>query len=284
MQQSPWTYLNPYDRRFGPEFFKQVPEKTGVYWMLDARRSLLFVGSTLNLRERLSSYRFIKAQNSPKRLLHLLEEVRSLDWTSTETLEAARLLEAELIRRHTPLYNSNSPAEKHAYVLLLPQFPILDFTLISARNSELKGRTFGVFKNRAACNRALSSLCRLLWWFGHQGRFHLLPKPLAKPLTASGAKLDFQLDFKSFELVTQFVEDYWEGQSDQLLQLFEETLMPWTQKHADAFFTNWVKFDIQILKAFYQQGPKRNQKMKQLLQVPGKPPEARWVDELVIMA
>src|SRR5687767_3079010 len=98
MQQSPWAYTNSYDRRFGPDFFKQVPEKPGVYWMQDSRRGILYIGKSQNLRKSLSWFRYIQPIHLPKRLGQLMEDVRSLGWSSTETEHAAQLLEKELIQ------------------------------------------------------------------------------------------------------------------------------------------------------------------------------------------
>lgn len=282
MQQALWTYINAYDRRFGPEFFKQVPEQPGVYWMQDSKRSVLFVGKSSNLQKRLSSYRFINPQNCPKKLTQLIEDVRSLGWSPTATEEAAGLLEQQMVRRHPPLHGTALASnDRWVYVEFASQHPLIQFQISNARTPSSPGQSFGAFKNRSACQKCVSSMARLLWWLGHQGHFFDLPQPLAKPHSSTGQKVEIQLDPKSFQLLTQLVSEFWEGESQALIELFEDSLLTWCKRDPLSFFTKWVESDIETLKSFFNSGPARNRKIRSLFHLPSNQIEKDWIDDLL---
>lgn len=282
MQQALWTYTNSYDRRFGPEFFKQVPEKPGVFWMQDSRRSLLYVGRSRNLRNRLLSYRYLQTQHGPKKLGSLIEEVRSLGWSPTETDEAARLLESQILHRHPPLYRApESSSEKAVYLSWSAEYPYFQLQLLSQRNNSSHRILFGLFKSRAQAQKAISCMSRLLWWLGHQGQFFNLPSPLAKNLGPQGHQIDMHLDRKSFELLNQLVQDYFRGEHAQIIDLFQDSLLAWCKENPASFFSNWVQSDLGSLKQFFSLGPRKNNKLRQLFQLPHDQIEMEWVDELI---
>ena len=55
--------------RLGLAFFRQAPEKPGVYLMCDGANTVLYVGKAKNLRKRLASYRVANPDRLPCRHL-----------------------------------------------------------------------------------------------------------------------------------------------------------------------------------------------------------------------
>jgi excinuclease UvrABC nuclease subunit len=286
MQQGPWTYINSYDRRFGPEFFKQVPEKPGVYWMQDSRRGLLFVGKALNLKSSLSSYRYILPQRSPKKLAQLMEDVRSLGWSPTDSPRSARLLEKQLLLRHQPVFNrSPSSEDNHAYVSFRSLYPYFQMELEEERPAgDAHLFVFGLFKNRAACQKALCSFTRLLWWISHDGRAaEHLPRPFIKSL-GPAQKVEVQLDEKSFEILGELVRGYWEGESAEILEAFKDILTLRLKDPRQKFFRNWVEQDLNLLEHYFSLGPRKNKNIRSLFQLPAPHVQADWIDDVVLLS
>ncbi len=81
-----------------------LPTKPGVYLMKDAEGNVIYVGKTINLRNRVRSYFHASARKSPK-VGRLAARVAALDFIITDTELEALILECNLIKKHRPRYN-----------------------------------------------------------------------------------------------------------------------------------------------------------------------------------
>ncbi|MDZ7586162.1 MAG: GIY-YIG nuclease family protein [Patescibacteria group bacterium] len=79
------------------------PQSPGVYWFLNKKNRVLYVGKAKNLNNRLKSYALIN-QSSPKTALLLKQKAKTKFKTTESELEAL-LLEAELIKTYQPRFN-----------------------------------------------------------------------------------------------------------------------------------------------------------------------------------
>ncbi len=80
-----------------------LPDKTGVYIMKNARDEVIYVGKSVSLKKRVKSY-FKEDLDSPKTRV-LMNQFHSLEYIITDTEKEALILEATLIKRHRPQYN-----------------------------------------------------------------------------------------------------------------------------------------------------------------------------------
>lgn len=93
----------------------RLPETPGVYLFKNAGNEILYVGKALNLKKRVSSY-FRCPAVSPK-IEVLIRRIRDIEVIETQTEVDALLLEAHLVQKYEPRYNTQLKDDK-SYPLL----------------------------------------------------------------------------------------------------------------------------------------------------------------------
>lgn len=105
---------------------KKIPDTPGVYFFLGARKEILYIGKATSLKSRVRSYFTddILEKRSPL-IEKMVFEAKSLEWTVTDSVLEALLLETNLIRTHKPRYNTISKDDKSFNHLIITneEFP-----------------------------------------------------------------------------------------------------------------------------------------------------------------
>src|SRR3972149_2237076 len=93
-------------RPTGPEVIadiaKRLPNGPGVYSMVDAKGTVLYVGKARNLKKRVQNYPRV---SQPGRIARVIQTTAAMEFVSTRTETEALLLEANLIKRLRPRFN-----------------------------------------------------------------------------------------------------------------------------------------------------------------------------------
>ena len=82
---------------------RTIPNKPGVYRMLDKNKNIIYVGKAKNLSKRVKSYASKNIGN--KRIEKMVNLIHEVEFTTTDSEENALLLEVNLIKLHKPKYN-----------------------------------------------------------------------------------------------------------------------------------------------------------------------------------
>lgn len=140
-------------------FLSSLTHRPGVYRMLDADESVLYVGKARDLKRRVSSY-FGRQLVHPKTQA-LMNQASRVEVTVTGTEQEALLLEYNLIKEHQPRFNvvlRDDKSYPYIYASTQQEFPRLEF-----RRGQRKGpgRFLGPFPSAAAVRQTLAELQRL---------------------------------------------------------------------------------------------------------------------------
>jgi excinuclease ABC subunit C len=137
---------------------KTLPHLPGVYRMIGAEGTPLYVGKAKDLKKRVSSY--TQRERLPNRLQRMVARVQTLEITVTRTESEALLLEANYIQRLLPPYNILLRDDKsYPYILITRdhEFP----QLMKHRGAKArKGSYFGPFASAGAVVETLTHLQR----------------------------------------------------------------------------------------------------------------------------
>ena len=143
----------------GPRsLLRGLPQSPGVYRMVDAAGTVLYVGKAKSLRRRVASY-FSRSLNG--RLQLMVSQITDIEVTVTRTEGEALLLESNLIKSLRPRFNVLLRDDKsYPYIHLTTQdaFPRLAFYRGSCKGA---GRFFGPYPSAWAVRETLQLLQKL---------------------------------------------------------------------------------------------------------------------------
>lgn len=139
-----------------------IPQKPGVYFFLDKKENVLYVGRAVNLRRRLSNY-FEK--NLEPRIQEMVNLASNIKYQVTSNLLEAIILEANYIKLYWPKYNIRERDNRSFVYIVIPK---KEFTHpIIVRERELQkfspndAEIFGPYKSITLVEKALRIIRRI---------------------------------------------------------------------------------------------------------------------------
>jgi excinuclease ABC subunit C len=147
------------------EKVKNLPSSPGVYLMKDSSGSIIYVGKSKNLKNRVGSYFHSSKAHSPK-VVKLVKNIKDFEYILTDTEFEAFMLECKLIQQLKPFYNKmmKSPLS-YVYIKIKmnEKYPSIDFC--SERVEADGSLYFGPYTNKNTVERAVQGIkesCKLL--------------------------------------------------------------------------------------------------------------------------
>src|SRR5499433_3388801 len=140
------------------QYLKHLPGSPGVYRMLDASGTVIYVGKARNLKARVTNY--ARAGNHPARIMRLIAATAAMEFITVRTEAEALLLEANLIKRFRPRYNVLLRDDKSFPYILIATDHAAPQILKHRGARNRKGEYFGPFASAGAVNRTINMLER----------------------------------------------------------------------------------------------------------------------------
>ncbi len=141
---------------------QELPDSTGVYLFKDAEDNAIYIGKAKSIINRIKSHFTITENNLNNKLI--LENTKKIDYILTDSEIEALLLEAELIKKYQPKYNTRIKDDKtFPYILITEEeFPrVIVQRIRDASKLKLYRRHFGPFTSVKAIKYTLNFLLKL---------------------------------------------------------------------------------------------------------------------------
>ncbi len=139
-------------------YWKHAPKGPGVYRMIGADESVLYVGKAKSVRKRIASY--MRPSGHTNRIARMIALTQEMVFVSTATETEALLLETNLIKQLKPRFNVLMRDDKSfPYILLTGDHAAPQIVKHRGARSR-KGDYFGPFASVWAVNRTLNALER----------------------------------------------------------------------------------------------------------------------------
>jgi excinuclease ABC subunit C len=189
---------------------KRLPDRPGVYLMKDARGTVLYVGKAQSLRSRVRSYWQKQTGGEIHLIRSVIEKIADLEYTMTDSVSEALLLEINLVKRYRPRYNVRLKDDKSYPFIKITgeEFPRVERT----RKLPADGsRYFGPYASASSVDEAMNLIRRLFPFRTctldiHEGRkaierpcllYHI--KRCQAPCVGYISKADYRADIEQIE-------------------------------------------------------------------------------------
>ena len=131
------------------EELKKLPDLPGVYIMHDKSDAIIYIGKAVSLRKRVRQY-FQASHNEGIKKKQMVEHIARFEYIITDSELEALVLECNLIKEHTPKYNTMLRDDKtypYIRVTLGEDFPRV---LFSRQMKKDKSKYFGPYTSAGA--------------------------------------------------------------------------------------------------------------------------------------
>ncbi len=141
----------------------KLPEKPGVYFYMKGK-DILYIGKATSLRDRVRSY-FSKdlIDTRGPLLVDMVFKADNIKWTETDSVLEALILEASLIKKHQPYYNTKEKDDKSFNYVCITKEELPRVLIVRGRNliKENYSKTYGPFPNGGQLRIALELVRRI---------------------------------------------------------------------------------------------------------------------------
>lgn len=207
--------------------FKNLPSDPGVYFFYGKQKEILYVGRATNLRSRVTSY--FQGDMMEKRgpiIDRLISKIADIKFEQTDSVLESVILEANLIKKYQPDYNTKEKSNKSfSYLVITDEdYPRL---LIKRQRDILEGNikekvkySFGPFPSRAILEEALK-IIRKIFPFYQKKNSYAEKSPFYKQIGLSPKK---GIEKKEYRKNILNIKLFFEGKKGQIINKLEKQM------------------------------------------------------------
>lgn len=213
----------------------KIPDTPGVYFFLGPRKEILYIGKATSLKNRVQSYFSSDIREKRSELIEkMVADTKSIEWTETDSVLEALILETNLIRTHKPYFNTRSKDDKsyNHLVITKEEWP----RVLVVRGKDLTEQftkdeisyDFGPFTSGQLFREALGIVRKLF-------QFYDTKKPIgAESSKVTKGKINFNRQiglYPDLQSKTEYrktirqIKLFFQGKKQQLLTELEKEMM-----------------------------------------------------------
>lgn len=221
------------------EELKKLPGKPGVYIMHDKKDEIIYVGKAVNLKNRVRQY-FQSSRNVTSKIEQMISRIDHFEYIVTDSELEALVLECNLIKEHSPKYNTMlKDGKSYPFIKATIGEPYPRLLMVrkmdKAKKEDLKKvKYYGPFTSSTAVKDTLE-LIRKIFFVRNCNRS--LPKEIGKgrpclyydigqckaPCMGYVSQREYQKDF-------QGAYDFLNGNFEPVLSMLEQKMMDASMK------------------------------------------------------
>ncbi len=212
-----------------------LPDRPGVYFFLGKNKEIFYIGKATSLKSRVRSY-FAPdlIEKRSKLISDMVTEAKDIEWTETDSVLEALILETNLIRSHKPKFNTKSKDDKSYNRVIITNEEWPRVLVVRERDlherfskSEIKYE-FGPYPSGTLLRDALKIIRKLF-------RFYDTKDPIGQEKTKlTRGKIDFNrqiglypelTDKDSYLRTIRHLKLFFDGKKQQIIKELERDMM-----------------------------------------------------------
>jgi len=141
----------------------KIPDNSGVYFFLKEGK-ILYIGKATSLRERLNSYMSKRLFDMRGPIIaDLTSKADKINWQETDSVLEALILEAELIKKHQPRYNTKEKSDKSFNYVCITRELLPRVLVLRGRNVKhpMFDKVYGPYTNGSQLREAMKIIRRI---------------------------------------------------------------------------------------------------------------------------
>lgn len=219
---------------------KKLPDEPGVYFFLGARKKILYIGKATSLKHRVSSYFDQKIGEKRSPLIEkMVEEAKEIQFTITDSVVEALILETNLIRTHKPTYNTRSKDDKSYNHLIITKEEWPRILIVRGKDlAEKMEKTpiqyhFGPFTNSTLLKETLKIVQRLFKFYDTRDQVGRAKSKMARGKILFNQQIGIypeNTDPKTYAKVIRQIKLFFQGKKQQIIKELEKEMMVLAKK------------------------------------------------------
>jgi len=196
---------------------EKLPDATGVYIFRDRDDRVLYVGKSISIRKRVSSY--FREQENP-RLRIMMRHLESIEYILTQNEKEALILESNLIKRYRPPYNVRLKDDKRYPFIKITdeEYPRVLIVRTIGRDS---ARYYGPFTDTGAVRRTLKLIKSL---FRIRSCRRMDGPCLNSQIDLCYAPCDGGISREEYREIIEKVDLFFQGRYQEVIEVLEEEM------------------------------------------------------------